>query len=118
MLRTQVQRIKNITYIEVNALLMDRYLWVECAHTEESFYEAGVEGVAKPVQRIKNITYIEVNALLMDRHLWVECAHTEKSLYRAGVEGVAELVQHLLQLAQQVHQPRPKHKSREENEVK
>ncbi len=44
-----VQRIKNITYIEVDALLMDRHLWVECAHTEEGFYRAGVEGVAELV---------------------------------------------------------------------
>jgi hypothetical protein len=64
------------------------------------------------VQRIKNITYIEVDALLMDRHFRVECAHSEESLYGAGVEGMAELVQHLLQLAQQVQQARPKHKSR------
>ncbi len=54
----------------------------------------------------------------MDRHLRVECAHTEESFYGAGVKGVAELVQHLLQLAQQVQQPRPKHKSRKENERK
>ena len=61
---------------------------------------------------MKSITHIEVDALLVDRHLWVECAHTEESLYGAGVEGMAELVQHLLQLAQQVQQARPKHKSR------
>jgi hypothetical protein len=48
---------------------MDRHLQVECAHTEESFHGADVEGMAKPMQRIKNITYIEVDALLMDRHL-------------------------------------------------
>jgi hypothetical protein len=91
---------------------------MKCAHTEESLYGAGVEGVAELVQRIKNNTYIEVDALLMDRHLRVECAHTEESFYGAGVEGMAELVQHLLQLAQQVQQPRPKHKSRKENERK
>ncbi len=74
--------------------------------------------MAEPVQRIKNITYIEVDALLVDRHLRVECPHTEESFYGAGVEGVAELVQHLLQLAQQVQQPRPKHKPRKGNERK
>jgi hypothetical protein len=51
-----VQWIKNITYIEVDALLMDRHLRVECAHMEESLYGAGVEGVAEQVQQIKNIT--------------------------------------------------------------
>jgi hypothetical protein len=48
-----VQRIKNITYIEVDALLVDRHLWVECTHTKKSLYGAGVEGVAELVQRIK-----------------------------------------------------------------
>ncbi len=62
---------------------------------EETFYGAGVEGVAELLQRIKNITYTEVYALLMDRHLWVECAHTEESLYGAGDEGVVELVQRI-----------------------
>ncbi len=47
-----VQWIKSITYIEVDALLMDRHLRVECAHTEESLYGAGVEGVAELVQHL------------------------------------------------------------------
>jgi hypothetical protein len=32
---------------------MDKHLRVECTHTEESFFGAGVEGLAEVVQGIK-----------------------------------------------------------------